>query len=62
LSERVGHLKRKMVTTPILVFPEWENTFHMHVDAPTITLGAILVKPGEGDLYHPIAFVRTKMS
>jgi hypothetical protein len=26
-------LKEKMVTTPILVFPYWENTFHVHVDA-----------------------------
>jgi hypothetical protein len=35
-------LKEKMVTTPILVFMYWENTFHVHVDASTITLGAIL--------------------
>jgi hypothetical protein len=35
-------LKEKMVTTPILVFPDWEKTFHVHVDASTITLGAIL--------------------
>jgi hypothetical protein len=35
-------LKEKMVTTPILVFPDWEKTFHIHVDASTITLGAIL--------------------
>jgi hypothetical protein len=26
-------LKEKMVTTPILVFPYWEKTFHVHVDA-----------------------------
>jgi hypothetical protein len=25
-------LKEKMVTTPILVFPDWEKTFHVHVD------------------------------
>jgi hypothetical protein len=36
-------LKEKMVTTPILVFPDWEKTFHVHVDASTIALGAILV-------------------
>jgi hypothetical protein len=34
--------KEKMVTTPILVFPDWEKTFHVHVDASTISLGAIL--------------------
>jgi hypothetical protein len=36
-------LKEKMVTAPILVFPYWENTFHMHEDASTTTLGSILV-------------------
>jgi hypothetical protein len=38
-------LKEKMVTAPILVFPEWEKTFHVHVDASTITLVSILAKP-----------------
>jgi hypothetical protein len=51
-----------MVTTPILVFPNWEKTFHVHVDASTITLGAILVQPGSGDLYNPIAFTNKKLS
>jgi hypothetical protein len=35
-------LKEKMVPTPILVFPNWEKTFQVHVDASTITVGAIL--------------------
>jgi hypothetical protein len=51
-----------MVTTPILVFPYWENSFHMHVDASTIELGAILARPGAGDLDHPIAFASIKLS
>jgi hypothetical protein len=42
-------LKEKMVTAPILVFPDWEKTFHVHVDASTITLGAILAQLGVGD-------------
>jgi hypothetical protein len=49
-------LKERMVTTPILVFPDWEKTFHVHVDASLIALGAILAQPGAGDLDHPIAF------
>jgi hypothetical protein len=55
-------LKENMVTTPILVFPNWENTFHVHVDASTIALGAIRVQPGVGDLDHPIAFASRKLS
>jgi hypothetical protein len=50
-------LKENMVTAPILVFPDWEKTFHIHVDASSIALGAILVQPGAGDLDHPIAFL-----
>jgi hypothetical protein len=51
-----------MVIAPILVFPDWENTFHVHVDASTITLGAILVQPGVGELDHPITFASRKLS
>jgi hypothetical protein len=35
-------LKENMVTAPILVFPEWEKTFHVHVYASVIALEAIL--------------------
>ena len=55
-------LKENMVTTPILVFPDWEKIFHVHVDASTIALGAILVQPGAGDLAHPITFASRKLS
>jgi hypothetical protein len=51
-----------MVSAPILVFPDWEKTFHVHVDASAIALGAILVQPREGDLDHPIAFASRKLS
>jgi hypothetical protein len=44
-----------MVTTPILVFLDWEKTFHVHVDASAIA-------PGVGDLDHPIAFASRKFS
>jgi hypothetical protein len=51
-----------MVTTPILVFSDWENTFHVHVDASTIALGAILAQPGASDLDNPIVFASKKLS
>jgi hypothetical protein len=35
-------LKEKMVTKPIPVFPDWEKTFHVHVDASAIALREIL--------------------
>jgi hypothetical protein len=55
-------LKEKMVTTPILVFPYWDKTFHVHIDASTIVLGAILAHPGAGDLDHPIEFACKNLS
>jgi hypothetical protein len=55
-------LKENMVTTPILVFPYWENTFPVHVDASSIALGAILAQPGAWDLDDPIDFASRKLS
>jgi hypothetical protein len=51
-----------MVTTPILVFLDWEKTFHVHVDASAISLGAIMAQPAAGELDHPIAFSSRKLS
>jgi hypothetical protein len=51
-----------MVTTPILLFMDWGRTFHVHVGALAIALGAILAQPGAGDLDHPISFSSRKLS
>jgi hypothetical protein len=61
-QQGLDNLKENIVTTPILVFTDWEKTFHVHIDASTITLGEILVQLGVGDLDHPIAFARRKLS
>jgi len=55
-------LKEKMVTTPILVFPDWNKPFHVHVDASGIALGIVLTQPGEGGIDHPIAYSSRKLS
>jgi hypothetical protein len=51
-----------MVTASILVFPDWSKEFHVHVDASSIALGAVLAQPGEGELDHPISFASRKLS
>jgi len=51
-----------MVTTPILVFHNWNKEFDVHVDASCIVLGVILTQPGAGDIDHPISFVSIKLS
>jgi hypothetical protein len=55
-------LKKKMVTAPILVFPHWSKEFNVHVNASSIELGVVLAHPGAGDIDHPIAFARRKLS
>ena len=49
-------LKTKMASKPILVFPDWNKEFHVHVDASSIALGVVLAQLGEGDLDLLIAF------
>jgi sugar phosphate isomerase/epimerase len=53
-------LKEKLVTAPILIFPDWSKIFHVHVDASSITLGVILAQPGEGSIDHPVYFSSLK--
>ena len=55
-------LKEKKVTAPILVFPNWNKDFHVHVNASFIELGAVLTQVGEGEMDHPIAFASRKLS
>ena len=55
-------LNKRMVTMPILVFPDWKKIFHVHVDASSIALGVILAQPGEGGIDHPIVFASRKLS
>jgi hypothetical protein len=54
-------LKEKMVTMPILVFLGWDKEFHVHVDASSISLGAIILQPGAEDLDHLIEFASIKL-
>lgn len=55
-------LKEKMVTVPLIVLPNWNKEFRVHLDASCIALGAMLTQPGTSVIGHPIAFVRRKLS
>src|SRR5271156_3220752 len=61
-QQSLDTLKEKMVTAPILVFPDWNKPFHVHVDASGIALGVVLTQPGEGVIDHPIAYSSRKLS
>jgi hypothetical protein len=51
-----------MVIGPILVFPDWSEEFHVHVDASSIALGVVLAQLGAGDIDHPLDFASRKLS
>ena len=51
---RLDILKEKMVTATILVFPDWNKEFHVHVNASSIALGIVLAHSSEGNIDHPI--------
>jgi hypothetical protein len=55
-------MKQKMVTAPILVFPDWSKEFHVHVDASTIALGALLAQLGASYIDHSLSFASRKLS
>ena len=46
---------------PILIFLDWKKTFHMPINASFVTLGMVLVKLGEHNVYHPSAFDKFKL-
>jgi hypothetical protein len=51
-----------MVTAPILVFPDWSKEFHVHVDASSIALGAVLAQLGAREIEHLLSFSSRKLS
>ena len=55
-QESLDLQKNKMVTTPILVFPNWKKVFHVHVNVLFVTLGVVLAHLGDEAIDHPIAF------
>jgi tripartite-type tricarboxylate transporter receptor subunit TctC len=61
-QEALDTLNEKLVTTPILVFLDWSNLFHVHVDASSIVLGAVLAQWSEGNIDHLVYFVGHKLS
>lgn len=49
-------LKWKLVSTPILVAPNWEKLFHVYVDASNVAIGAILSQKDDKGFHHPIYY------
>eukprot|EP00253_Pinus_taeda_P026211 PITA_26211 len=49
-------LKRRMVTTPILKFPDFGRPFEVHTNASDFSIGGVLMQDG-----HPVAYESRKL-
>lgn len=55
-------LKDNLTSAPILRYPDWNKKFHVHVDAPGKSLGAIITQSGEGNMDHHVYFTSRENS
>ena len=55
-------LKRKLVESPILKFPNWSIKFHVHIDASGLVRGAILTQPANDGMDYPIVYSIRKLN
>ena len=55
-------LKRKLVKAPIIKFLDWSGKFHVHIDASTLAVGAILTQPADDATNHPNAYASRKLN
>lgn len=61
-TEAFETLKERLVEAPILKFPDWLKKFHVHIDAPTIVVGAILRQPGDDNMDHHNDYASQKLN
>ena len=53
-------LKAALISSPILILPNFDKLFYLTTDASNIAIGAILEQKIEGQL-HPIAYASRKL-
>ena len=50
-------LKKALAKASILVTPNWEKEFHVHVDALAFAIGFVSFQPDDKGFDHPIYYV-----
>ena len=54
-------LKKKLLSAPVLVPPNWVEPFHVYVDASLIALGCVLSQKDSQNIDHPIYFASRQL-
>ena len=52
----------KLVEAPILRFPNWSTKFHVHIDASSLAIGAILTQERDDGMDYPIVYSSRKLN
>ena len=55
-------LKKRLVEAPILIYPNWDKEFCVHVHASNYAIGATLAQTGKEGLDHPVYFASKLLS
>ena len=55
-QDAVRLLKEKILSVPVLVFPDFDKPFLLDTDASKEGLGAVLSQKHDDGCYHPVAF------
>ena len=58
----LNKLKERLVSAHILVYPDWNKMFHVHINYSRIVLGVVLEQPREKNMDHPVCYASRKLS
>lgn len=60
-EQAFNQLRRALVTSPILVPPDWEKEFHVQVDASAYAIGSVLCQADSKGFDHTICYASRQL-
>ena len=61
-EEAFIQLKRRLIESPILMYPNFDQDFTLETDASTMGLGSVLSQQAEDGKIHPVAYASRSLS
>ena len=56
------HLKEALVSSPVLIHPDFARRFYVQCDASDVGVGAVIFQKDDEDGEHPIAYFSHKLT